>query len=124
LQECRKTFLVATAQTEPGLVPILTAAYNKNDDDLLALTQRKIAWGEYVRRMRDRASETQAEIMAEDRRVTSGLQQEHRAEMEQRERAAAALAAWGQTQALINAANRPVITNCNAFGNSMNCVSH
>ena len=45
LQECRKTFLVATAQTEPGLVPVLTAAYNKNDDDLLALTRAKTCLG-------------------------------------------------------------------------------
>lgn len=122
-QECRKALLNGLAQSEPSLVPILTAAYNKNEDDLLALIQRKVAWGEYTHLIRDRATETQATIQAEDRRVVSGLQQEHQTEMAQRQRAAEALAAWAQTQEMINAANRPVITNCNQMGGMVNCVS-
>lgn len=123
LQECRKAFLTATSQTEPGLVPIVTTLLTKNEDDLVTLTQRKISWGEYVHRIRDRMTETQTALQAEDRRVVAGLQQEHQAEVAHRQRAAEALAAWAQTQQAINAANRPVVTNCNTFGNSVNCVS-
>jgi hypothetical protein len=101
----------------------LIASYNKGEDDLLVLIQQKMTWGDYVRRARDRATETQAALLAEDRNVVSGLQQEHQAEIAQRQRAAEALAAWAQTQELINAANRPVITNCNAFGGMVNCVT-
>ena len=104
-------------------MPIFIEAFNKNENDLLALTQQKMTWGDYVRRGRDRATETQAAIQAEDRRIVSGLQQEHQAEIEQHQRAAEALASWAQTQEMINAANRPVFTNCNALGGMVNCVS-
>jgi hypothetical protein len=73
--------------------------------------------------MRDLSAETQASLLAADARVVVGLQQEHDAEMARRQRAAEALAAWAQTQEMINAANRPVITNCSGFGNMVNCVS-
>jgi hypothetical protein len=124
LQECRKALLAELAQSEPSLVPIFIVSFNKNEDDLLQVVQRKMAWGDFVRQIRDRSAETQAALQAENRRVVSGLQQEHEAEMEQRQRAAEALAAWAQTQQLINAADRPVVTNCNAYGGMVNCVSH
>jgi hypothetical protein len=123
IQACRKALLNGVAQSEPSLVPILVASYNKAEDDLLAVTQQRMTWGDYVRKARDRATDTQAALLAEDRRVVSGLQQEHQAEIAQRQRAAEAIAAWAQTQEMINAANRPVITNCNEFGNMVNCVS-
>jgi hypothetical protein len=124
LQACRKAVLSGLAQSEPSLVPILIASYKKGEDDLLALTQQKMTWGDYVRRARDRSTETQAALLAEDRSVVSGLQQEHQAEIAQRQRAAEALSAWAQTQQMINAANRPITTNCNAFGSMVNCVTH
>jgi hypothetical protein len=123
IQACRKALLEGFAQSEPSLVPILIASYNKGEDDLVAVTQQKMTWGDYVRKARDRATDSAAALTAEDRRVVSGLRQEHQAEIEQRQRAAEALAAWAQTQEMINAANRPVITNCNAFSNMMNCVT-
>lgn len=123
IHACRKEFIASLTQSEPSLVPILVASYNKSDDDKIALTQRKISWGEYAHRARDRTAETRAAIQAADQRVVSGLQQEHQAELAQRQRAAEALAAWAQTQEIINAANRPVITNCNQFGGMVNCVS-
>jgi hypothetical protein len=122
-QECRKTALTALAQTEPSVVPILTASYNENEDDLLALIHRRMTWGEYVHRLRDRAMETQSAVRAEEGQIVGELRRENEAELEQRQRAAAALASWAQTQQLINAANRPVITNCNAFSNMVNCIS-
>jgi hypothetical protein len=122
-QECRKAFLNSVGQSEPSLVPILIASYNRSDDDVLAVIQRRMTWGDRVRRARDRAPETQAAVQAADQRVVSGLNQEHQAEMAQRQRAAEAMAAWAQNQQMINAINRPVITNCSGFGNMVNCVS-
>jgi hypothetical protein len=123
VQGCRKTFLSGLAQSEPTLVPVLIASYNKGDDELLALIQRTMPWGDYVRRMRDRSAETRAQVQAADQRVVTELKQENAAELAQRQRAAEAMAAWAQTQQLINAANRPRITNCSGFGNMVNCVS-
>jgi hypothetical protein len=124
LQQCRKAFLTNLAQTEPSVVPILTTTYNKNEDDLVALIQRKISWGEYIHRIRDRGTETQVAVKGEERRIVGELRQENQFELEQRQRAAEALTSWAQTQELINAANRPVVTNCNAFSNTLNCISH
>jgi hypothetical protein len=105
------------------LVPIFVAFSNKLDDDLLAVTQQKMTWGEYARRARDQATETNAAIRAQDQRVVAGLQHQHRAELAERQRALDSLAAWAETQQLIDAVNRPVVTNCSGFGNMVNCVS-
>jgi len=122
-QACRKAFLTNLAQAEPSLVPIFTAAYAKADDNLLALVQRKLNWGQFIHASRANTLEAQGAIHAEDQRMVAGLRQENQAELEQRQRAAQALANWAQTQQMINAINRPVVTNCNSFGNTVNCVS-
>jgi hypothetical protein len=64
VQACRKSLLNGLAQSEPSLVPILVESYNKNEDDLLVVIQQKMTWGDYVRRVRDRATETQANCIS------------------------------------------------------------
>jgi hypothetical protein len=108
VQECQKALLNGLAGIVPSVVPILTKYYNHGEDELLLLVQREINWGEFNKRRRDRGAELSAEMQAENQRVTSGLQQRHEAELEQRQRAAAAMAQWAQTQQMINAINRPV----------------
>jgi len=95
----------------------------KGEDSLIDLIQKKQSWGAHVRRVRDATIEGTAEVQAEERRIVAGLQQSHEAELAQRQRAAEALSQWAQTQQVINAMNHPVITNCNAFGSMVNCVS-
>lgn len=123
LEECRKQALATLSQTGPSVVPIMTKAYNMNEDDLLGLIRQKISWGEYLRRVRDRATAAQAAVQAEEQQIVRQLRQENQAEVAQRERAAEALAGWWQTQELINAARRPVITNCSAFSGMVSCLS-
>jgi hypothetical protein len=123
LQACRKQALDRISQSTPTLVPILLATLTKNEDSLIDLIQKKQSWGTYVRGVRDRAVAQNAELQAEIRRIEAGLQQSHEAELAQRQRAAEALSQWAQTQQMLNAANRPVITNCNQIGGMVNCVS-
>jgi hypothetical protein len=123
MKQCANAAINGVAQTEPSVAPILTAAFARDEDDVLALTQRKITWGDYARRDRDRTNETKAAFQAGEQQIVAGLQREHQAEMAERQRAADALAEWALTQQMINAANRPVVTNCNAFGNMVNCIS-
>jgi hypothetical protein len=73
LQQYRMALLIVTVQTEPSPVPIFVSTYNKTEDDLLALIQKKTTWGEYARRARDRAVEMQAALQEADRQVVSGL---------------------------------------------------
>jgi hypothetical protein len=123
LQSCRKQALDRVAQSTPTLVPILLTTMTKGEDSLIDLIQKKQSWGAHVRRVRDATIAGTAELQAEGRRIEAGLQQSHEAELAQRQRAAEALAQWAQTQQVINAMNRPVITNCNQFGGMVNCVS-
>jgi hypothetical protein len=124
VQDCQRRFLTELMNTTPAYVPILTDDYNKFEDDLLLLVQRKMTWGEFTKRRRDRAAAVQAAIQAISQRIMAGLEREHENEMARRQAAAQAFAQWAQTQQMINAVNRPVMTNCNAIGNMVNCFSH
>jgi hypothetical protein len=104
-------------------VPILAKEAAEGDNDTLALIQRKISWGERVRRGRDRALAAQAALQAEGQRITAGLEQSHQAELSRRQAALNALAQWAQTQQAIEAINRPVVTNCTGSPNSINCIT-
>src|SRR5712692_3970292 len=94
MKECRRAILAGLAQSEPSVVPILIGSFNKGDDDRLAVVQRKLAWGEYVRRIRDRAVESKSQIQDAEQHIVAELKKENAAEMAQRQRAAEALAAW------------------------------
>ena len=126
-QECRQSFLQGLSTTTPTFVPILASGYNRTEEFLIDLIQRKISWGEYVRHVKDASLDMQKELMAEGQRIDAGLQQSHQAELARRQAAADALARYAQTQALINsmnnAAHRPVMTNCITVGNTVNCLS-
>jgi hypothetical protein len=51
------------------------------------------------------------------------LKYEHEAELARRQAALDTIARWAQTQQMINAMNRPVITSCNQFSGMVNCFS-
>jgi hypothetical protein len=123
LQSCRKQAFDRIAQSTPTLVPIMLGVVTKGEDSLIDLIPKKQSWGAHVRQVRDTTIEGSAELQAEARRIVAGLQQSHEAEIAERQRATEALAQWAQTQQVINAINRPVITNCNAFGSMVNCFS-
>jgi hypothetical protein len=124
IQVCRKVILDGLQSTTPSVVPILPKEYAAADDDTIALVQRKLPWGERVRRGRDRLLALQVEIQAEERRIVAGLGRSHEAELARRQAAAQAIAQWAQTQQAINAMSRPVTTNCMNLGSGIvNCVS-
>jgi hypothetical protein len=123
IQSCRKQALDRISQATPTLVPIMLVTVTKSEDSLLDLIQKKQSWGAHVRRVRDINTAQTGEMQAEIRRIEAGLQQSHEAELQQRQRAAEAVSQWAQTQQMINAANRPVITNCNQFGTMTNCIT-
>jgi hypothetical protein len=120
---CRQAYLNQVAQTTPSLVPVLAGYVTANEGSLLDLIQRKITWGAYVRGAHDRLPEFQSKLMAEAQRIDAGLNQENQAELAQRQAAANAMTQYFQTQQMIDALNRPVITSCSQWGYSTNCVS-
>jgi hypothetical protein len=123
LKECERAVLTEFSKSTPSFVPILAKDFSRSDDDILSLIQKKLAWGEFNRRRRDNTVATRAAIQQAAQSVTAEFRQMHRDEMAERRAAAQAIAQWAQTQQVINAMNRPVITNCNRFGTMVNCVS-
>src|SRR5205814_8592854 len=75
LQACRKAALDGLLNTVPSVVPILVKEIAEGDNDTIALIQRKMTWGERVRRGRDRVIALQAGLQAEGQRITAGLEQ-------------------------------------------------
>jgi hypothetical protein len=124
VQECRKVYLADISQSTPSLVPIYTAFYNRGEDDLLALMRKQLTWGEFAKKRRDDATESQAAVQAEGRRIVEGLKQDNAAELAQRQRAAEAITQWAQTQQMINALNRPTFYTMPPVQNSVNCMSN
>ena len=87
------------------------------------MVERKITWAEAARRSQAEASETRQKLVAADREWAAELNNAHQAELAHRQAAANALMQWSLQQQMINAATRPVTTNCNAFGSSVSCTS-
>lgn len=122
-QTCKQTFLDRITQTTPSLVPILASIMTMSESSLIDLIQRKKNWGDHVRQVKDWLPHAQAQLVAEQQRIQAGLNQDHQSELAQRQAAANAMTQFLQTQQMISAINRPVITNCNQFGRTVNCVS-
>jgi hypothetical protein len=63
VQAWQRQILTDAALLAPVALPILQRAYAAADDDTALLLQRRISWGERVRRSRDRALSVQAELL-------------------------------------------------------------
>jgi hypothetical protein len=90
----------------------------------MRLVQHKEGWDVYIKTQKDLSAENQKQLTAEGQRIMAGLNEAHEAELERRQAALSALAQYLQNQQIINNMNRPIVTNCNQFGNTTNCVTH
>ena len=124
LNDCRQQFLTQLSQTTPSISAIWASFFAENEQHLIKLIQKQTSWGEYLSGAKLRAADVQLRLTQESQRITAGLERSHEAELARRQAAASAFAQYMQTQEIINNMNRPVVTNCNAFGNTVNCVSH
>jgi len=127
LQQCQREALDGLANATPSLVPILTAEYVRGMDNTLALIQRKETWGDFSKRRRDNAIATGAELQAEGQRITTGLEQEHEAELVRRAAAMNAFAQAAVSWAAQVQQSQPVITNCRQWGyqgSQLTCMTY
>jgi hypothetical protein len=120
---CRNTFLDRINLTTPTISTIFVENWDARDSYLIDLLQLKITWGKLLTESKTRAAEEHKKVLAEGKNIDANLQQSHEAELARRQTAAKAMTDYLQTQEMIDAMNRPVITNCSGFGNSVNCVS-
>jgi hypothetical protein len=121
---CRGHLLTAISAARPDLVPVLADGMTQGSAIAVLVVEQKITWAEAARRTQALSSALRQNIAAADRQWIGDLNASNQAEMAQRQAAGAALMQWSQQQQLINAATRPVVTNCNRFGSSVNCTSY
>lgn len=120
---CRNRILSALSGVRPDIVPILSNTYIEGSTVTALLVQRKITWAESARRGQSRLGEMRQRLAEADRQWITDLNASHQAEMAQRQAAANALMQMSAQQQMINAMNRPVVTNCFRTGGFVNCTS-
>jgi hypothetical protein len=121
---CRQNALRTLASALPTVLPIFSDGWEKDTANTVQLVERKISWAEATRRWEALKSEARKALMAASQQYLAEMDVWHREELARRERAAAAFLQWSLEQQMINAANRPVVTNCNRFGNMVNCTTN
>jgi hypothetical protein len=123
-QACRASAMQQISATNAGMVAIITVASSQADSELIALLQKKLTWGEYVKRYKELNMTLSANLEQENARVISGLNLSHQAELNRRQAIANAIIQHAQNAQIIASMNRPVYTDCTRILNSVNCVSH
>lgn len=128
---CRRAAIDGASQALPELASAAQDWFATNDQALLALVQGRATWGDTIQAMTAARRTFVSREVGIRQRAAAELNRQHSAELEQRQRRSAALMAASyamQQQALqqqmINAANRPVTTNCIRTGNVVNCSSN
>lgn len=109
----------------PSVAPILERSVAAGDDANILLVQRKMPWGEWTRRARDRAVAVKAALLGETQQITAGLEQRHEAELARRQAAADAIARAARENAAISAMQMQQLNNrsinCTYGGGYMSC---
>jgi len=117
LRGCQNEFIGQLEKLAPAFAPIFAKSYRDADDDTVALIQRKMTWGDYTKRRRDRAIAGQEAIIAEQRRLAA----------EDQAHADAMIQGLAAAYAITRAAQpalppRPTFTTCTQQGVFTNCV--
>jgi len=121
---CRRAALEKIQNVVPTIAIILADTEIAGGRITLQLVKRKITWGQAARQRETLISKTQKQLVAAGREIDADLSVENQAELAQRQQAADAFMRWAAVQQMVNAANRPVITNCNGVGGSVTCITH
>ena len=121
---CRKMNLDNIGNVHSDFVTLLAGWYAENDEIIVNIVRDNMTIADANEVLNKRFSRRQHEWNSVASNVTKQLQGAHQSEMQERQRAAAALQQWNYQQQMINSLNRPTTTNCHQFGNNINCTSY
>jgi hypothetical protein len=131
LVQCRKANVEGYYRVAPAMATVYQEGYARSDELLIRLVKRQVSWGEYILGARAINREESAKLVETGQRLGADLDARNRQELAQRAVAAQAFSnsmyqqqLINQNQQMINAVNRPVVTNCSQMGFSTNCTSH
>jgi hypothetical protein len=127
---CYKLAIEKFSLVHPEYVASLAKVFTEADIDLAMAVNRELEIGELNRRTLERVNRWQVEFGQISQRITSQLNQAHQYESQQRQKAAQMLQTWAyqqqelySQQQILNAINRPYVTNCHYVGNILSCTS-
>jgi hypothetical protein len=130
IQGCRKIELEGIAKANPLVVTALISEYSTADRIWTDAVTGKLTWGKFNELRKALLADFQVNLAEVKAKINAELQNEHQFEIEQRQRAVAAMQQWTyqqqqlrQNQEAINAADRSRTINCNYYGDTMRCTS-
>jgi hypothetical protein len=88
LAACRSALIGRMNSSAAWTVPIFQRLFAAEDDDRILLVQRRLTWGDYVKRGRDRLLAAAAEAQQQANAVVAHQQQNQAAQAQQRQAAA------------------------------------
>ena len=84
IRACRARLLEVIERTDPLYVPIVLTGWNNDDEVLVLVAQRKLAWGDAVMRLRANRAEMLAKAADQLSRSMAQLNQERQAALARR----------------------------------------
>ena len=81
---CRDQLLEAITRTDPLYVPIVLAGWNNDDEVLVLLARRKLAWGDAVMRLRVNRAETLTKVAGQLSQTMAQLDKDQQAALTRR----------------------------------------
>jgi hypothetical protein len=84
IRACRDQLLEAIARIDPLYVPIVLTGWNNDDEVLVLLVRRKLAWGDAVMRLRVDRAELLTKVADQLSRTMAQLNQEQQAALSRR----------------------------------------
>jgi hypothetical protein len=135
VQRCSELQYAEWQATDPQSVAIFRSGDVESGDIYAGIIQRRITWGDGLKSLRRSNADVIARVRNNEELMVRRMDQRHQAEGEARRQAWGAMAdnmarqqqmqnQQFQNQQLLNSINRPRSTNCNSFGNTVNCTSY
>lgn len=126
---CRKEYLENLTKAHPDFAAVVANALAQSDENIVHIMKNEMTLGRANEEKNKILSAAQNKWNSVAANITQQLNSAHLSELQNRQRAAAAMQQWSYQQQLLNSLNRPVIhapvtTNCHQFGNTINCQSY
>lgn len=120
---CVSRFDAEMAEVRPDAASIIQSAQAAGAQIRAGLIERKLTWAQASAQAQAINAETRSQLRQADAEWRGEMIEENNAEIAQRQRAAAAFSQVLLQEQAIQAAQRPVVTNCNSSFNNVTCVT-
>lgn len=107
LSACNGPYREAVRSVRPDVAEVLDQAHDADAQVAIQLVERRITWGEAVRRVSHVASEVKAQIAEANGQWVAEKNAENQAELNRRQAAAAAYLNYSAQMQMVNAMNHP-----------------